>query len=190
MPTFFIPAPRLAELTEKVEAIQKRATKLGLDAVLFRATGADKTEEKWVTVRGGEKVLQIRKYIEVEVAGNPVILPGGWQFAATLQRLDGEVIVSAAIHDLKIPLEFRNADRADTCDHCETLRRRKDTYLLIDEKGAFKVVGTNCLVDFLHVKNAEALAAFFVEWQEFCSDASSGGDETSRGAAAGRAPST
>jgi hypothetical protein len=43
------------------------------------------------------------------------------------------------------------------CEHCNTRRRRNDVFVLEHESGERKIVGRNCLADFLRCAGADAL---------------------------------
>lgn len=54
------------------------------------------------------------------------------------------------------PTEWRDCE--PTCDHCNTIRRRSETFLVRCPDGAVKRVGRNCLADFLACDPAGFLA--------------------------------
>lgn len=46
------------------------------------------------------------------------------------------------------------------CDHCNSQRRRNDVFVLINSDGRRKVVGRNCLADFIRSGDAESFARY------------------------------
>jgi hypothetical protein len=46
------------------------------------------------------------------------------------------------------------------CEHCNTNRRRNDVFVLEHENGERKVVGRNCLADFLRCEDADDFARY------------------------------
>lgn len=92
----------------------------------------------------------------------PVEVPKyqGWTFVATLEHLtDDEGRKANILHAVPgedVPVRFRDA--APYCDHCRSLRRRADTYVLRHESGNIVQVGSTCLQDFLGTDEAGRLA--------------------------------
>lgn len=99
------------------------------------------------------------EYIEHDKEGNaftmvalslsrPQISYNGWTFAAAVDKTDnGATVIRSGAGELNgyRPEEFK-------CDHCGSNRRRSSTYLLRNEEGEYKQVGSNCLQSFLGVK--------------------------------------
>lgn len=74
----------------------------------------------------------------------------GWKFVGTLDHytIPGKVIVNTVPGE-SVPGEY--FDHAASCDHCEKIRRRVETFVLegADEnEGEWKLVGRSCLRDF------------------------------------------
>lgn len=110
--------------------------------------------------------------VDVTLAGTPV-RAAGWAFVAKIDFLtDGDsshpasVVVSKAPGHESLVLERPDATR---CDHCRTARRRAVCYVVQNDEGARKVIGSSCLMDFTGgVRNVEALVALgFVASQIF-----------------------
>ena len=89
----------------------------------------------------------------------PVDLPklGGWRFVATLQRLDDSNIVYAVPGEI-VPECFR--ERAAWCTHCNTDRRRTETFVVAHDNGDYAQVGSSCIRDFLGNEAANNIAAY------------------------------
>jgi hypothetical protein len=102
-------------------------------------------------------VIDTFKYIEVEVEGEAKY--NGWRFVATLDHHAEGNVVRAFDTELVIPDKYKTC--GPTCEHCNKIRSRKDTYLVYnDETSEFKQVGKSCLQEFTHGLSAED-AAFF-----------------------------
>lgn len=87
---------------------------------------------------------------KVEVTGSTPSY-NGWQFIATLEPLSLE---DGAVENLIqcVPGHVcPEAYRKDVgrCDHCKAIRKRNQTFVLRHEDGSDKVVGRQCLKDFL-----------------------------------------
>lgn len=85
----------------------------------------------------------------------------GWRFIATLSPLTGdegdtENLVSAVPGE-ECPAEYRS--RIGECDHCNAKRRRRETFVVSHDDGQTKMVGRQCLKDFLGHKNPHSLAS-------------------------------
>lgn len=78
----------------------------------------------------------------------PVLKANGWRFVASLDQAEDGSFVTRVLPGQELegyrPEQF-------VCDHCGSRRRRNSTYLLQDEDGGYKQVGSNCLKSFLGV---------------------------------------
>lgn len=164
--TYHIPEENLAALTADLEALNRRAAKLGVPGLTIQ-TG-EPTEEEY-TPRDphtgskrrdpitGEPVVLVRLRYPVTVSGEMPVLDG-WEFVATLVLEDGGVIVRSAPGQ-ECPPEYREETTATTCDHCNARRRRLSTYVVRhQESGEYKRVGSTCVQDFLGGKDPHKLA--------------------------------
>ncbi len=153
--TFDIPAPRFAELEKRVERLARRAAKLGQAAVAVEVVG-----EKIVPVKDehGDPTGQVRVFKVIEIIGSAPTV-AGYTFVAAVEHTKAGNIISKApdCREVEVPNDLR--DGKPTCDHCNTRRARKDTFILRkDEDGSLIRVGRNCLADFLRGEDAaEAL---------------------------------
>lgn len=149
---------RRAWLLEKLEKINRKAVKLGLPAVIIEWTGELLVPHEDIGP-GGVRRTWVTRHLLCTVTGSAPCV-NGWTFVATLQHADeaGTIIRSLPGLEAQIPLQYRTASRF-SCDHCQTVRNRRDTYLLRDGAGAFKQVGGNCLCDFLGGRDPHAAAA-------------------------------
>ena len=125
---------------------------------------------------------EVVDYTFVTVSGEAPMIPG-WVFVATL---DHEVQSSEddSVGIRRIPVTSRlrerigeeaataveNADLTEyrhapnKCDHCHTIRRRNQTYLLFElATGKLRQVGTDCVKDYTGANNPERIAAW-AEW--------------------------
>lgn len=134
----------LSVLLRKVDKLNKRASKLGLEPVALTTT------DSWITTfkPNGQTIRKVR----VDVEGSPVFLKG-WEYLGSVRRLsNGEVLLSFAA-----PEYMREAPTK--CDHCHTNRRRSVTVALRNvETGKIVQVGRTCLADYLDDSDAVALA--------------------------------
>lgn len=96
----------------------------------------------------GEWRIEIHdEVVDVELSG-VAVKSSGWIFVAKLDFLSDDasgVVISKAPGFESLSIERPDATR---CDHCRVSRRRAVCYVVQNEEGARKVVGSSCLVDF------------------------------------------
>jgi hypothetical protein len=183
-----IPGPNVSVLTEKLEKLAKRASKLGVGDVTFRVDAeVERIERKRDPLLDAVELGYVPSYAKTYryvVLNAGVVKLAGWVFLATLTVESGGVMISKVpafarawqLHREGVTAEAPHSDRSDDeataaaqraldsydlgayrdveaavrCDHCGTVRRRTKTYLVESvETGEVKVVGSNCLRDFL-----------------------------------------
>jgi hypothetical protein len=154
---FQIPDCNLANLQDQVGKLQKRAAKLGSEPIVLQILGhTDKVDNG-----------AVYRVHQVTVTGEAPRM-NGWGFAAKLEHLrEGNVMKAVPGYDLEE--RFRTA--APWCDHCQTRRNRKDTYVVQDESGKQKQVGSSCLADFTGHKDPAGVvsaAELIIEAVEAC----------------------
>ena len=95
--------------------------------------------------------------IQVEVEG--IYKIDGWQFLGTIQFTKNGNIIRLADSSFsdKIPEKYKNTP--PICEHCGTIRNRKDTYLIYNaERNEFKQVGRTCLLEYTRGLDATVCA--------------------------------
>ncbi len=168
---YLIPESNLTELEARLVKLNKRAKRLGVPEIGFtKAFDHVKARCRVLTVDGHinshvwefpEKIAERAAkwpcedtgermtWWKVEVDGETPTLPG-WEFIAVLSPLeteDGFENFVRALPGHSCPAEFRT--RVGECDHCHTHRKRNETFVVKHESGSHKVVGRNCVKDFL-----------------------------------------
>jgi hypothetical protein len=114
-------------------------------------------------VHGAHRAKHTREEpaVVIELTGRTPEVPGGWTLVGVVTRL-GDACIVTQVPDLERELdlaEFRSADRL-RCDHCQAARFRKEHFVVVSEAGELKVVGRNCLQDFLGGHSPERLIAW------------------------------
>ena len=151
---FKIPEVNLDWVKEKLEKLNKRAIKLDCLPITLTVLGEEYIEKQGKTV----------KYLNIEIEGEAPIV-NGWSFAATIIHEDGGNIFKKNPSFVNlIPEHYRTAESTN-CDHCNTQRYRKDTYILYNGVE-WKQVGRSCLKDFLGHIAPERIA----QWAEIIMD--------------------
>ncbi len=101
-------------------------------------------------------VLFMARYILVEAEGTAVV--NNWEFVASVEHTEKGNIFSGI---LGIEVPQRYYDSKPVCEHCNTSRPRKYTYIIRNkETGEFKQVGKACLKDYTHGMSAEMVAQY------------------------------
>ncbi len=139
---FEIPSDNMGELARRFAKLAKRAKKLKLPEPTFRELGTERKVKK-NNVGATEKVYLIHQI--VVDPGTTEVKVSGWTFVATIQHTEEGNIIRK-VGENEIPHKYRQV--TNLCEHCNTNRYRKDTYILLHESGETKQVGRNCLADF------------------------------------------
>lgn len=159
---YSIPECNLSGLTERIEKLNRRAKRIGVSPVVMvssflevRTKVCVGDESYWLN---DASLLKTHGHVtESKMAWHTVTLTGespkydGWSFVAALEPLttdDGATEnIIRTVPGQKCPTEF--SDRIGQCDHCNKSRRRNATFVVRHESGEHKVVGRNCIADFL-----------------------------------------
>lgn len=148
-----IPVMNFDALVAKVSDLNKRAKRLNLTPMKLEVVGSETGKRKSRYDSRHEYEYEIK---HVVIIGDSPVLDG-WELIAkiTPSEVEGENFTKA-VPGKECPVEFRTVDMT-RCDHCNTRRRRNDTFVLRHESGEYKVVGRNCIADFLGHASPEAL---------------------------------
>ena len=99
-----------------------------------------------------------RRFIIIEVEARPIV--ANWELVASLEHTKEGNIIHSINNNIDIPERYYNV--APYCEHCNTNRRRKNSFIIRNIKtNEFKQVGKTCLNDFTGNINAEWLAQFY-----------------------------
>lgn len=141
--TFRLTMDQVEATTKKFEKINARAAKKGMDGEL-RFTKIERVVEEETHPETGLKVEKI--FYECTIGGTAPAY-NGWQFIATLDWDEhAGLIVRALPGAAKVD---RDGLREGWCDHCQTTRVRRVTYVVRDmNNGTQLQVGRSCIKDF------------------------------------------
>lgn len=104
-----------------------------------------------------------RRFVIVEVEAKPTI--DNWELIASLEHTKEGNIIHSVGNDIDVPKRYYNV--APYCEHCNTNRRRKNSFIIRNIKtNEFKQVGKTCLNDFTGNINAEWLAQFYAMFEK------------------------
>lgn len=151
MNTFYIPEDNMSRLEKQLGTIQKKCSSNEF-SFTYNKIGE---EYKTFDISPDEQVTI--KYIVVEVEGT--VKHDGWEFVATIDHANkAGNIIRAFNTELTIPAKYKTC--GPTCEHCNKIRNRKDTYLIYNaESKEFKQVGKACMQEYTNGLDAEHVAA-------------------------------
>jgi hypothetical protein len=158
---FSVVLSKKAALVVELERLARRAAKISAPAITWSFGEVEQREVAIPRCDGSDRSdVRLVPFVRLTLTGTrPVV--AGWEFAATVQHLDGANVLRHTpdfADERDVPETFRT--RGPVCDHCQSRRLRRDTYLLVSEAGEWKQVGSSCLVDFLGHADPHALAAY------------------------------
>lgn len=145
----------MERLERKLTLIQSKCKKYGCE---FNASIVGEVFKEVKDKVTGE--IKTTRFIQVEASG--VAKVNGWEFVATIEHSCPVNVIRAFRTEYEIPDRYYTS--APVCEHCNSKRNRKDTYLIRNiETGEFKQVGKSCLKDFTNGLSAEAVARY-ISW--------------------------
>jgi len=146
----------LEKLEKKLKTISNKCIKFGC-TFKYEIIGE---EYRDIKIEGIEHKI---KFIIIEAEG--IAKVNDWVFVASVEHTSSGNIINKAIHDIEIPERYYNS--GSFCEHCNTKRSRKDTYIIMNEKTKeFKQVGKSCLKDFTGGLSAESIAYYYSFFDE------------------------
>ena len=145
----------MERLEKKLQRISNKCMKYGNDFT-YEKIGEEFAEHE------DENGKYTVKYIIIEAEGKAII--NDWKFIASVQHTDKGNIIKRCC-EVEVPERYYNS--ACTCEHCNSKRYRKDTYIVQNTiSGEFKQVGKSCLKDFTCGMSAEGIASYISLFDE------------------------
>jgi hypothetical protein len=148
---FTFPSERLYEVDAQFAKLNKKAEKLGCKPSTYVV------QKKWIKhirayTHADTGTRHEEEYVEmvtIEVKGETPTYKD-WSFIATVEPTEGGNLIRKVPNvDVEVPLELRKVDTT-RCDHCHAARKRNETFIVRNSiTGEFKVVGRQCIKDFL-----------------------------------------
>lgn len=172
-PTLYhVPLANYARLKEKFGALANKAEKLGLPRPTFEPVGTQhmanvQLHREVETSFGIEVVTEnVQRPVQDVMISSPDIAINGWRVIGAIQheapapdgKKVGNIVTPIGEQPEGSLKKYRDADA--NCEHCKIDRNRTQTYVIENEQGERKQVGSTCLQDFTKVKNAHSLARF------------------------------
>lgn len=143
-------------LEKKLNRIFNKCKKYGCE-FSYRQVG-----EEFREIKDEQGNKYTARFVIVEAEGKAVV--NGWKFIASVEHTEKGNIINR-IGEIEVPAKYYTT--AAICEHCNSKRYRKDTYIVMNEEsGEFKQVGKSCLNDFTNGLSAEAVAQYISLFDE------------------------
>lgn len=152
MKTFDVMSHNVDKIRAELQKLARKAAKHGLAGISF-VISSEPTGLRNVESDG--RTFQVPTH-EVTVAGTAPRIEG-WDLVAILDHFQSGTIIRS-VDKTEIPDIYRTRI---TCDHCQTNRKRNDTFLLRNDEGSLLQVGRQCLKDFTGHASPEAIVSFY-----------------------------
>lgn len=158
---FRIPDENLADLQSRIAKYQAKAFKLGVPAPEIEVLSSEWVDD---TLDDGTPSGKVRLVHEVRVAGESPHF-NGWKLRAVIDFDHEEPDQPNVVHAIDDAADPAWRRMGNTCEHCDSARRRNKVVVVEHDSGERKVVGTTCLRDFLGSTSPESIAS----WAEMLS---------------------
>lgn len=155
--TYAVLEGNMERLEKKLNTIRNKCEKYGCE---FRF---EKVGEEFRTIKDEAGIEHTAKFILVEAEGKAVI--NDWKFVASVEHTEKGNIINATGSDIEVPERYYTSE--PVCEHCNSKRARKDTYIVMNTKtGEFKQVGKSCLKDFTGGMDASMVSKYYSFFDE------------------------
>lgn len=169
-----VPDSEIPEFTKRLRSLNAKATKLGLADIVvgtskpvryaripeFNEKSGDFMGTYLVPYREhghyppGTGIVLLHR-IELEY---PILKLGDWHVVAQIEALPaGSLVFTTSRDEADLAAAEKLRDCPVGCEHCNTKRNRKLGFLLRNEQGEYKAVGSTCVEDFTGVDPSVAL---------------------------------
>lgn len=166
--TTLVPYFNLDRLAKWVADMNKKATKLGQPSLIMVTAPAAIPHYQQSSENGSGfstnpadcETGVVIDMVEVTIQGEVVKLHG-WEFIGKLSPNDGKNLI-LTVPNCTTPIAklLPYIERVGVCEHCNTHRMRKETFLVQNESGEIKAVGRQCVKDFLGHSTPETMLSW------------------------------
>lgn len=160
-----VPSDRAESFESELSKINRKLEKKGiLSRVSILSKGAPELSRVYDPRTGSVKRDSAGRERKIETIPYRIELPklalsGDWRLIGALDHESGDRAIVKALPGEVLPEALRSAT-ADRCDYCNKIRRRVDTFAVQSSAGEIKIVGRNCIADFLGI-NVEGILYSF-----------------------------
>lgn len=146
---------KISQAIELIEKLNSRAAKKGYPNVINYTLGEIEFVEVKEKGLNGKIIKTLEKHQEITIE-NRLPLISGWKIIGKIDyTLGSDKGIVKAFEE--VPEHFRSNC---TCDHCGVKRQRNETFILKNESGEFKNIGSSCIEDFINIQ-VEVLNVYF-----------------------------
>lgn len=151
MARYFIYEGNLDRLEKKIKRIENKCIKYN---VHFHY---EKVGQEFREIKTADDECITAKFIEIDIEG--VMKHQDWEFIATVDHYETGNIIRQYNTEIQVPERYYHTEAI--CEHCNTRRRRKFTYLVHNTAtDEWKQVGHSCLNEFTNGLDAEYVAKY------------------------------
>lgn len=176
---FEVASDELDYIKKKLEKLNRRAAKIGCAPIVLTILKEEEVHVEKVDDDGFKEDVT-KKVVTIDLRGEPPKI-AGWTFVATVEPADVEtgdepvnLINKMPGITYDVPVEYRHTSMF-TCDHCHTKRQRNEIFVIRHENGDFKVVGRQCIKDFMgYHANPNELVRLAQDYANFVGEVRSG----------------
>lgn len=151
--TNLIPIVNIPRLTDAIEAMNKKAHKLGCNPIIMTLGPITPGKPPANNPTGQPS----ESYQEVTIDGLTPMF-SGWSLVATIEPRDNGEMMIREVPGQSCPESFRTTT-VGRCDHCNAQRRRSMMIVVKNEAGEHKQLGRQCVADFLGGVSPDELLA-------------------------------
>lgn len=153
MTKFAIYEGLMEDLRKKVKRVEKKCNRYGCP---FSYEEVGETFKEFKNPDDPDHPF-VYRFIEVEVEGTAK--KEDWEFVASIEHTPEGNIYHKSLTDIEIPVRYR--DCRPYCEHCNTDRPRKKTYIVHNTAtGEFKQLASSCVKDYTRGLSAEMFAFY------------------------------
>lgn len=157
---YLIHEDKIEKLEKKLATLETKCKKYGVEFNYKRVdelfTESDKKDEKGFPI--------VNHYFIVEASG--LLKHADWEFVATIDHREGNGnVIRSYANSIQVPDRFYYSE--PFCEHCNTKRRRKDTYIIHNTvTDEWKQVGRSCVNEFTNGLDAQWIAWYTQMYSE------------------------
>jgi len=153
------------DVDKSIEKLNKKCNRLGVshptieisDTYEYRFTDGTYEDDPFAIVEMRYKWYVIEVF-DLTITLSEEIKFGDWEAIAYIDHFQHQHIQFDI--DADYDYDFKAAINDNTCEHCNTKRSRKKSFILKSKSGEFKKVGSTCVKDFTGVDPTKFFKAF------------------------------
>lgn len=153
--SFTVDADAMGAVKDRLAKLNKKAIKLGIEQASIVAVDRLVKYKRFDEITGETREV-VKPVVDVTVSAT-MIKFGDYTHIATLDHTFSELPVVKAVPDQIVPERFHSAK--PFCEHCNSSRKRKNTFIFKDDAG-YKQVGSTCLKEFFGIDPTQKLNWF------------------------------